>query len=1185
MLQAKSLIKAVLDHSAFRAVLSALMEKGAEVALSGLTRTAKAVAVAGLAEELRRPVVVLTSENEASEVLRRAVSTFLSWFGGPAGKGAVSTLPAFDCSPYEGRSPHAEILERRAETLWNIARGRTSIVFAPLPAALGRFREKAFYASLGLELKTGDEVDLEDLVEHLKSVGYEPSEPVMEVGQFSLRGGIIDVFSPAGEWPLRFEFFGDQIESLREFDPASQRSRKTVSSALLLPLAEAARSQKFFDGLVRILAEQTGKKTSREPEWIPEYSGPFPGWEFFIPLVEPHPHGLFNLFDQPIVVWDEPLDRKDQLRRHLEALNAAYDEVRDIEPRRPRPEEVFLTEREFSELLEPLSQLGLKELSVEEREEIDSIPAATRIERAATTPRPMPFFLPSQPAPKFQGGVKPLVEDLRGRLQRQEQIVFVVPTSGKADRLKEILKEYEVPFETEKPEQTEAEAIPAPEARAPVARIAMGEIEEGVVFPEQRLILFSDRDLFGGFEWGGRGRRERGSISSFVSDLSDLKVGDYVVHVDHGIGLYQGLKQLEVNGTPRDFMLLTYQDDAKLYVPLERLDLVEKYRRSGEGPRPALDRLGGATWERTKSRVKRALRDMAQELLQLYAERKMRGGRATSADTPWQKEFEDSFEYEETPDQITALAEIKRDLESSEPMDRLLCGDVGYGKTELAMRAAFKVVQDARQVALLAPTTVLAFQHYTTFRQRLAAFPVRVEMLSRFRSAAEQKKVIADLEAGKVDIVIGTHRLLSKDIRFRDLGLLIVDEEQRFGVAAKEKLKKLRANVDVLTMSATPIPRTLHMSLGGLRDLSVIETPPRGRLAIQTVVAPFSQGLIQSAILQELERQGQVFFVHNRVESIFSVAALVQRLVPTARIGVAHGQMSESELEKIMLKFMRGEYDVLVATSLIENGLDIPRANTIIVNRADRFGLADLYQLRGRVGRSDRRAYAFFLINEEESLTPTAKRRLAALKEFSDLGAGFRLAALDLELRGAGNLLGAEQHGQLNAVGIDLYLKMLEETVEELKGAPAKVEVRTSVNLGLDIKIPDAYIADENQRLRMYKRISSLRTADERAELEAELVDRYGAIPASVVNLLDYALLKSRAEALLVQSIEKKGHEILLRFHGLAPVDGKKLTEFIRRHPQATFRPEGLLRFQADGGPKGLVANIENVLQELRAGH
>jgi transcription-repair coupling factor (superfamily II helicase) len=579
--------------------------------------------------------------------------------------------------------------------------------------------------------------------------------------------------------------------------------------------------------------------------------------------------------------------------------------------------------------------------------------------------------------------------------------------------------------------------------------------------------------------------------------------------------------------------------------------------------------------------VKRALRDMAQELLHLYAERKMRGGRASSTDTPWQKELEDAFEFEETPDQLTALAEIKRDLEIPEPMDRLLCGDVGYGKTELAMRAAFKVVQDLRQVAVLAPTTVLAFQHYATFRQRLAAFPVRTEMLSRFRSAAEQKKVVADVEAGKVDILIGTHRLLSKDLRFRDLGLLVVDEEQRFGVAAKEKLKKLRADLDVLTMSATPIPRTLHMSLGGLRDLSVIETPPRGRLAIQTTVAPFSAGLIQAAVLQELERQGQVFFVHNRVESIFSMAALVQRLVPTARIGVAHGQMRERELEKVMLKFMQGEYAVLVATSLIENGLDIPRANTMIVNHADRFGLSDLYQLRGRVGRSNRRAYAYFLIPAEETLTPTAKRRLAALKEFSDLGAGFRLAALDLELRGAGNLLGAEQHGHLNAIGIDLYLKMLEQTVEELRGAPVKSEVRTTLNLGLDIKIPGRYISDESQRLRMYKRISSLATPEEKTEFEAELVDRYGPLPGSVQNLLGYALLKSAAERLLVHSIEKKADEIWVRFHEQAPVDASKLAQFMRRNREAVLRPDGLLRFRLRSPDGNLMAQIQNILQEL----
>ena len=507
-------------------------------------------------------------------------------------------------------------------------------------------------------------------------------------------------------------------------------------------------------------------------------------------------------------------------------------------------------------------------------------------------------MLPSQPPPKFHAGIKALIEDLRSRLKLGESVIFVVPSSGKLDRLREILKEYEIPFgladggigssdhraigSLKKESQSHDGQI----ARWPdpsVVLITRGEIREGVRFPELGQLWLADSDLFGGFDWAARGRRERSGISSFISDLSDLKAGDYVVHIDHGIGIYRGLRQLPVAGGARDFMLLTFQEEAKLYVPLERLDLVEKYR-SGEGAKPHLDRLGGATWERTKTRVKRALRDMAQELLQLYAERKMRGGFAASSDTPWQHEFEDAFLFEETPDQLTAIADIKRDLESPEPMDRLLCGDVGYGKTELAMRAAFKVVQDGRQVAVLTPTTVLAFQHYTTFKQRMAAFPVRVEMLSRFRSAAEQKQVAAEAEAGRVDILIGTHRLLSKDVRMRDLGLLIVDEEQRFGVAAKEKLKKMKAGVDVLTMSATPIPRTLHMSLGGLRDLSVIETPPRGRLAIQTTVAPFNQALIQSAILQEMQRQGQVFFVHNRVESIFQMAALLQRLVPTARI-------------------------------------------------------------------------------------------------------------------------------------------------------------------------------------------------------------------------------------------------------------------------------------------------------------
>jgi transcription-repair coupling factor (superfamily II helicase) len=1250
MSKLRSLLDPILDHAAFRGVLQALTEaapgEGARVSLSGLTNSAKALVVAGVTCQLARPVIVLTADNESAVNLQRTASTFAAWLKSGSDQ-AVLTFPSLDCSPYEGRSPHGEILERRAVTLWNITRGRVRALLTPVTAALGRFRERAFYSSLALEIKTGEELALDDLAEHLSGVGYEREEPVSDVGQYSVRGGIVDVFPPEAKWPYRVELWDDRIESLREFDPDTQRSRQPVPSAMLLPLSEVTRSRHFFDKLVSALdkranprgGQEVVARFEREPEWAGEYGNPFPGWEFFAPLAEPHPRSLFALFDNPVVLWDEPLDRDAQWRGYLEKLAAEYDEVRDVVPPRPRPWDICLNEIEFQEIVKGLPQVYLKELvltrPVENAERGEGLPVldqgsqpTAEIVRFAEDDRPpavnntplivsnldglsatqeagpqramdgaeadmnapepslpppgQEFVLLTQPSPKLQSGVKGFADTLRSNLERGMSVVLVTPSSGKAERLRGILTEYEIPFETASSAGAPASGVEEQAGRC--ALMVRGDLAEGFVIPDLEQMWLADSDLFGGFDWASR-RREHSGASSFISDLGDLKVGDYVVHVDHGVGIYQGLRQLSVGGSQRDFMLLTYQDEAKLYVPLERLDLVEKYRSGGEGAKPVLDRLGGATWERTKSRVKRALRDMAQELLQLYAQRKMTGGSAARPDTPWQEEFEEAFEFEETPDQLKALTDIKKDLESPEPMDRLLCGDVGYGKTELAMRAAFKVIQDGRQVAVLAPTTVLAFQHFETFRQRLAPFPMRVDMLSRFRQPAEQKKTVAETEAGKVDVLIGTHRLLSKDVRFRDLGLLIVDEEQRFGVAAKEKLRKFKVGVDVLAMSATPIPRTLHMSLGGLRDLSVIETPPRGRLAIQTTVAAFSHNLIQSAILQEMQREGQVFFVHNRVDSIFSIAALVQRLVPTARIGVAHGQMNEKELEKVMFKFMQAEYDVLVATSLIENGLDIPRANTIIVNHSERFGLADLYQLRGRVGRSSRRAYAYFLVAAEEALTPIARRRLAAMKEFSELGAGFRLAALDLELRGAGNLLGAEQHGHLNAIGIDLYLKMLEQTVEELKGAPQRIDVRTSINLGLDIKIPDDYVVDEGQRLRLYKRISSLAAPEARTELESELNDRYGPIPPSVSNLLSYGLLKSAAEQLLVQSIERKADEIWMRFHEQTSVEPVGITTFVRRRREASLRPDGVLRFKLRSGEEKILEEVQNVLQELQPKH
>ena len=895
-----SLLQPVLDHATLRKALASLSQLGSEpIAVSGLTPAAKALVVATLAHQLDRPVVVLTKDNEAAQAYRQTTATFLEWLKPQSGS-SVQVLPAMDCSPYESRSPHAEIQEQRAVALWNLARGGVKVIYTSVAAVMARFRGGGFYASLALDLKVGDELSLEDLVEHLRSVGYEPGEPVTGVGEYSIRGGIVDVFPPEVEWPYRLEFFADQLESVREFDPTSQRSRKPVSHALLLPLSEAQRSPDFFERLVKELIQRARHHAQKrgtplpahEPEWAAEHTNTFPGWEFFVPVIEPHAHTLFSLLDRPVLIWDEILDRKLDIPKVVEGSASGYEEVRDTVPPPPEPRELFLDEAEFMQATEGLPQIALKELTVgslapalevstqavaiggdlyfppegenfakelEESKESASVPSADRASGVVAPdddipPSEFPALPPaalaaeaaiswpdapilSQPSPKYQGGVKAMIEDLRARIKRGESVIFVVPTTGKMDRLREILKDYEVPFNSLSDEKKKPEAT-TPLADTSGAFIARGEIFEGVAFPDLRQLWLADADLFGGFDWAGRGRRERSGISSFISDLGDLKVGDYVVHIDHGIGIYQGLRQIAVAGATRDFMLLTFQDEAKLYVPLERLDLVEKYR-SQEGAKPrstgwaeppgSEPRLASrehcAIWPRSSCSSTRTA--------------KMRGGNAISPDTPWQHEFEDAFAFEETPDQLSAIAEIKRDLENPEPMDRLLCGDVGYGKTEIAMRAAFKVVQDGRQVAVLTPTTVLSFQHYNTFRQRMAAFPVRVEMLSRFRTAAEQKKVVAEAEAGSVDILIGTHRLLSKDVHFRDLGLLIVDEEQRFGVAAKEKLKKFKASVDVLTMSATPIPRTLHMSLGGLRDLSVIETPPRGRLAIQTTVAPF----------------------------------------------------------------------------------------------------------------------------------------------------------------------------------------------------------------------------------------------------------------------------------------------------------------------------------------------------------
>jgi transcription-repair coupling factor (superfamily II helicase) len=706
----------------------------------------------------------------------------------------------------------------------------------------------------------------------------------------------------------------------------------------------------------------------------------------------------------------------------------------------------------------------------------------------------------------------------------------------------------------------------AEDAHAGAVLVTVGALSRGFRLADAALQLYAETDVFE--EEHRAAERSRSVARTFLSDLRDLKAGDLVVHVDHGIGEFVGLKQLGVRGAAeggQEFLELRYAGEDKLFVPVERLDLVQKYTG---GARPALDRLGGTSWEKAKTRVRKAMRDMAEELLKLYAQRKAVPGHGFSSDTHWQEEFEGAFPYELTTDQASSIADVKKDMELATPMDRLLCGDVGYGKTEVAMRAAFKAVMDGKQVAFLAPTTVLAFQHLKTLRDRFAGFPITIEMVSRFRTKQETKEVLENLAAGKLEIIIGTHRLLSKDVVFKDLGLLIVDEEQRFGVAHKERIKQLRKKVDVLTMTATPIPRTLNMSLVGIRDMSVIETPPKDRLSIQTNVVKFDAPVIERAIRNEIARGGQVYFVHNRVESIFSIGSLLQRIVPDARVVVGHGQMGEEELERAMMGFVEHKFDVLLATTIVENGLDIPNANTIIINRADRYGLSQLYQLRGRVGRSDRPAYAYLLIPPQEALSPVARKRLAAIKEFSDLGSGFRIAALDLEIRGAGNLLGGEQSGHIDTVGFEMYMKLLEEAVRELKGEEISDDIRATVNLGVDLKIDEGYVPEMNQRLMVYRKIAATRTEKELDAVLDEVRDRYGPPPASVLNLAEYGRIRVLADRIGVDAIDREGRTVVIKFRQQAKVDPMRLIKIVHDYPGATLAPPASLKLDLDAAPR-----------------
>lgn len=1095
----------------FNEIVSNIKDSKYPLNINGLSESGKSYAICGIYENLNSSMVILASNDIEAKNIYEDLTFYTN---------DVYYFPSKEVVFYNIDAISGDLRWERLKVIREILSDKKKIVVTTIDALGATYTPKELFMEYNFKLKVDDDVNLNDLSKKLLECGYERVEVVEGRGEFSKRGGILDVYPPTSFYPYRIELFGDTIDSIRTFNTESQRSIEKVSEIEIFPAKEIILNDKYLNlGKERISKELEDIKSNskKNDERVKNLEGivrynletlsqtkTFETIDSYLPYFYDKQDSFFSYVKDYLYIISDVKKCEGKIESSYFEFNQNY--------------EAFLNR---GGILPSQSNLLInKELLIEKLENQKVITLEV-FETNNDILKPIKkYSLKQSTLSSYQGHLDLLIDDVKEKKESGYKTLILSGTRARGERLARTLRDRGI-------ESSYRENIDDIQFSEVV--ITFGNLLKGFEYTDLKLCIISDKDVFGEAKKKTTKKVTQKKGVGKIKSFTDLKLGDYVVHVNHGVGVYKGIKQIDVDGHKRDYLDIVYDKGDKLYVPVDQLDLIQKYIGS-EGKNPKVNKLGSADWTKAKAKVKSSINEIAKDLVELYATRSTLKGYSFAKDTQWQAEFEDEFPFEETPDQLTSIEEIKRDMESDKPMDRLLCGDVGYGKTEVAVRAAFKAIMDGKQVAFLVPTTILAEQHYKNMTKRFSDFPVKVDMISRFRSAKEQKVTLQALKENNVDILIGTHRLVSKDIAFKDLGLLIIDEEQRFGVAQKEKIKELKKNVDVLTLSATPIPRTLHMSLTGARDISVIETPPENRYPIQTYVVEHNDQLIRDAILREKNRGGQTYYVYNRVESIESISRYLGELIPECRIGIIHGKMTEKQLESEMVAFMNKDYDVLVCTTIIETGIDIANVNTMIVHDADKMGLSQLYQLRGRIGRTNKIAYAYFMYSKDKILTEVAEKRLKALKDFTELGSGFKIAMRDLEIRGAGNMMGSAQHGHMASIGYDLYCRMLEDTIKIIKGDIEKEPIETTVDIKVDAYIPGVYIDDEVQKIEIYKKIAAIENIDDYLDIKSELEDRYSDIPDSVYNLMDIAYIKSLAKSISIEEVKEIKEEVRFKF-------------------------------------------------------